>query len=137
LEIETGEILSEITGGEVDSILLAKERIAGLQYKDFVYPLIYSSEVNNEYLSAKIRGLTLKGPLEYASYKNYLIYNYHEQAEILSNKLEVYDSNAEDIAFKDILNRSVSNYAPDSFFIKDSYLFYVREKVELTSINLI
>jgi hypothetical protein len=116
-----------------------KQKIETQQYKDFIYPLTYSPGEENEsskYFSSRFADLPLKGPVEYAAYDNYLVYNYHEQREILGNKLEVYDNNIKEIVFKEILNRNVSGYVPDSFFIKDSYLFYVHEKTELTSIKL-
>ena len=139
LKIESGETLNELTVDEIDSIPLLKQKIEMQQYMDFAYPLTYSPGEENEsskYFSSRFAGSELKGPVEYANYDNYLVYNYHEQGEILGNKLEVYDNNIKEVVFKEILNRHVSSYVPDSFFIKDSYLFYVREKTELTSIKL-
>jgi hypothetical protein len=58
------------------------------------------------------------------------------ERQILSNVIRIKDTNSGKIILDETLNKITSSYVPDSFFIKDGYLFYVKEKKELTSINL-
>ncbi len=86
----------------------------------------------------------IKGAVEYVNSGDYLILNYHVSKGVnmknisenhLTNKLEIYDKK-NNLVFEDILNQKTSSYVPDSFFVKNGYLFYIKEKSELICINL-
>jgi hypothetical protein len=139
LQAETGNQEYEAS---VETILEAKAEWESGQYKDFIYPGSIPP-LNG------IRGLTLdvkiEGPVEYARFKNYIIYNYHADLGVdirditrkrLSNRLFIFDIASNRNVYKEVLNHTVSSYVPDSFFIRKDRLFYVKEKKELVCVLL-
>ncbi|RPI17324.1 MAG: DUF4905 domain-containing protein [Ignavibacteriae bacterium] len=119
------------------------------QYEGYFYPEIYvqgdEEDVIKEYFPVDVNSLKLEGPVEYIHFNNYLIYNYHEkkgidirniERQVLSNIINIIDLEKNKVVFKEALNKETSSYVPDSFFIKDGYLFFIREKKELTAVNL-
>lgn len=119
-------------------------------FTGFLYPVIFvkGNELDpriENYLTEKIKQVNYQGEIEYMDYGNLLIYNFHEDRGInpkdltvhnLTNKLEIFDFNANRIIHTETLNTDSVNYVPDSFFMKDGFLFYVKEKKELISIDL-
>jgi uncharacterized protein DUF4905 len=146
LSTGNGEILNEITGNDIEHIFLRRQKLENEKYADYLYPLIYKPEMENEessVLASIASNSKLSGHIEYVDFANYLIYNFHEntsneglEKQVLKNSLEIYDREKKQVVFSEVLNKEVLSYVPDSFFLKHSYLFYVREKKELTSINL-
>jgi hypothetical protein len=150
--------LSSSTGGIIDEyreeaqmydILAEKSVHDEKQYEGYLYPEIFTpgdeDDVIKTYLPEDVNSLKLEGPIEYIQYNNYLIYNYHEkkgidlkniERQILSNMINIIDLDKNKAVFRKALNKETSSYVPDSFFIKDNFLFFIREKKELTSINL-
>jgi hypothetical protein len=103
--------------------------------------------IKNNYkeLIDRLQTLKINGDVEYIEKGKYLIYNYHQNRGInlkdlsqsfLTNKLEILESINNNIIYEDILNAETSSYVPDSFFLKDNKLFYIKEKKELIVIDL-
>jgi hypothetical protein len=150
LNAGTGEIMEEFREDvQIINILGEKSDYEEKQYEDYSYPELFTpgDEENliKNYFSDDIKSLKLEGPLEYLQFNNFLIFNYHEKTgidlkniekQILSNVLKIIDLRKNKNIFNVTLNKETSSYVPDSFFVKDGYLFFIREKKELTSINL-
>jgi hypothetical protein len=133
-----------------DSLLELKKFNEERIFTGFLYPVIYvkGNEVTPQienYLHEKFKDVNYQGEIEYLDYGNLLIYNFHEDRGInpkdltvhnLINKLEIFDFDTKKIIHTEILNTDSVNYVPDSFFMKDGFLFYIREKKELISIDL-
>ncbi len=92
----------------------------------------------------KLKASNLTGAVEYINSNDYLVLNYHSSSgvnlknlneNLLTNKMEIYDKE-NNLIFEDILNQETSSYVPDSFFVKEGYLFHIKEKSELICINL-
>jgi len=119
-------------------------------FTGFLYPVIFvkGNEIDpriENYLTEKIKQVNYQGEIEYLDYGNLLIYNFHEDRGInpkdltihnLTNILEIFNFDANKIIHTETLNTDSVNYVPDSFFMKDGFLFYVKEKKELVSIDL-
>ena len=133
-----------------DSLLELKKFNEERVFTGFLYPVIYahSREINpaaEHYISERFNDTKYTGEIEYLDYGNLLIYNFHEDRGVnpkdltvhsLENKLEVYDFDSNKIIHTETLNTDSVNYVPDSFFMKDGFLFYIKEKKELVSIDL-
>jgi hypothetical protein len=151
LNSSNGEVL-EIYEDEniADSLLELKRFNEEKMFAGFTYPKIYierneSDEKSEKYFKKRLKEVKYFGELEYINYNDLLIYNFHADrgvnlkditAHNLSNLLEIYNTNSERIIHDEILNSDALNYVPDSFFIKDGLLFYIKEKKELTLIDL-
>jgi len=136
IDANTGRDRKEVT---VESIVSRKEEVESSLYQDFIYP-----EPDQTGL-IDLSGLKHEGPVEYIKFKGYIIYNYHEYKGVgirnveknrLTNKLLIRDSASDKIVFSETLNKNVTGYVPDSFFIRKDCLFYVREKRELVCVSL-
>lgn len=150
VKAETGDLMEEFREEvQIINILGEKSEYEEKQYEGYFYPeLFIPGDENNlikSYFPDDIKLLKLEGPVEYIQFNNYLIYNYHEmkgidirniERQLLSNVLSIIDLGNNKKVFHETLNKETSSYVPDSFFVKDGYLFFIKEKKELTSINL-
>jgi hypothetical protein len=149
---QVGKIIKEFKEEpDILTVLQLKSDSEKLFYSNFIYAEIYGDDSStqehavNSYLKDRIKGLKISGSLEMIKYHDHLIYNYHQDKGIdmkninlrtLSNILEIYDMTKNKIVYQDILNSTTSNYVPDSFFIKDKMLFYIKEKKNLLTLKL-
>ena len=85
----------------------------------------------------------LVGNVESVDHNNLLIFNFHEkltgnskQQALLKNTLKVLDKPTGNILYAAVLNAESSTVIPESFFIQNETLFFVREKCELTALHL-
>lgn len=136
---ETGCDIGEVTP---DDALSVKNQTESLLYKDFVYPEMLNG---HNKLSGILGNMKYLGEVECIEFKNLLIFNIHEFKGVdihditrknVTNRLFIRDSESNKIIFEETLNKNVSGYVPDSFFIRKDQLFYVKEKKELISIKL-
>ncbi len=103
-------------------------------FEDYYFPKIIQKngtdpEISN--LIGKIKSDSIiKGPVEYIKYGGLLLYNYHKLNNFnsLTNCFEALEIEKEKIIFKQVLNKSTNNFAPDSFFVNRDKLFLLREK---------
>lgn len=152
LNINNGDIVEEYDDEDTEEYLMGirnaydSERYANLLNTD-----VYSDNVDvleNEistYFSNYFQNVNILGGIEYIRFDDLLIYNYHRDIGVdlkdlnrrnIRNVLEIYDLNKNSIIYSEVLNELAANYVPDSFFVNDGYLFFVKEKKELTIINL-
>jgi hypothetical protein len=149
LNANSGEIIEELrTDEEMIKIIEQKKENDLKMYDGYLYPEIYNLSENDLVFEAEVDfadKAKIEGPLEFIRFNNFLIFNYHiKQAidlknierQILSNILHVKDKAAGKLIHTETLNKITSSYVPDSFFMKDGYLFYVKEKKDLISINM-
>ncbi len=149
LNANSGEIIEELrTDDEMIKVIEQKNENDLKMYDGYLYPEIYNLSENNLVFEADVDvgdKAKIEGPLEFIRFNDFLIYNYHIkqgidlkniERQILSNILYVKNKAAGKLIHTETLNKITSSYVPDSFFIKDGYLFYVKEKKELISINM-
>lgn len=152
LDPKNGNIIEEYKDDSKILVLLReKSDREKIFYSDFIYPEIYETDSSTHgssvdtYIKERIKSLKISGNLEMIKYHDYLIYNYHLDNGIdmknlnlrnLSNILEIYDMTKDKMVYWDTLNNITANYVPDSFFIKDKILFYIKEKKNLITMKL-
>ena len=85
----------------------------------------------------------LRGPVEFVRSNGMLVFNYHaltgrdeKNMDVLQNRLCVVEEEGSKRIFADVLNESTPSPVPDSFFLDDRTLYYIKNKNTLVSIQL-
>jgi hypothetical protein len=151
LDAVNGKIIEKYEDDKIaDSLLELKKYNEEKLFSGFLYPEIFihgkeDDSYTGNYFTARFDGIKYSGEIEFIDTVNLLIYNYHVIEGInlkditkqkLSNKLEIIDKKSGKLIHEEKLNTDAVNYVPDSFFIKDGFLFYIKEKKELVIIDL-
>jgi hypothetical protein len=152
LDTDTGEITEEYKNTDSESSLIQIQNIyESAHYSKFQNARIYlpddeSVEIDvQSHFNKKFRDIKYLGSVEYIKHNSYLVYNYHADKGInlkdinernVSNILEIHNLENEEYGYYEVINKEAVNYVPDSFFINDGYLFFVKERKELIIINL-
>ncbi|MEK9138042.1 MAG: hypothetical protein AAB393_13025, partial [Bacteroidota bacterium] len=83
------------------------------------------------------------GPIEAAEKDGLLFFCYHEKGGngdkktlSLLNVLKVADLERGNLVFAETLNTSVQAVVPDSFFISENLLYFIRERTMLTAVDI-
>ncbi|MBZ0198646.1 MAG: DUF4905 domain-containing protein [Ignavibacteriaceae bacterium] len=129
LDGESGDVKKEL-GGDFSYVNQKKEEHEK-DFSNYIFPEIAES-------SLQATGIFLKEKEEnnisgyiYSAEKNGLLFiNYHiaEEGGALTNIIKIIEINRERVIFKETLNKKIKVYIPDSFFIKDDFLFLLKEK---------
>lgn len=151
LDSNNGNILETYEDEKIaDSLLELKQFNEEKMFTGFIYPEIYIegniiNPLAEKYLMERFKDVKFMGEIEFIDYEGLIIYNFHADAGVnlkditlpnLSNRLEIFDLGQGKFIHEEILNTDVVNYVPDSFFIRDGFLFYIKEKKELVMIEL-
>lgn len=75
---------------------------------------------------------------EYIDANDHLIFSYYDRIQpgSLVNRLVVYDKSEEKILLTETLNNSTPAPVPDSFFMFDNVLYFIKNKTELVAYSL-
>ena len=145
VDIQSGEYIEEL-GEDSDSINILREKsFDSISYDGYLFPETYSTSVikNNSSLSDFMQELrqnhVIVGEIEFILLDNYILLNCHGPLKngYLKNTFMAIEILSKKIIFKEELNSQAKAFVPDSFFIKDNFLFLLIEKNKLTvcSIN--
>ena len=106
--------------------------------QNYLFPDYFkrSDSVSNKYEKYLQQILTdniIKGDVNYLIIKNLLMFNYHEVSKIntLNNIFTAVDLAKNKILLKETLDKNLINLMPESFFVKDNYLFLIVDKTKL------
>ncbi len=138
LDYLTGNVLEDF-GNDTSTInKLKEESDAKLWEQNYLFPEYfnrnYSAEKDYEkYLQQLLTGKVIKGEINYLNYKDILLFNYHEvsKSNTLSNEFAAVDLFKNKILLKETLDKNLINLMPESFFVKDNFLFLIVDKTKL------
>lgn len=137
LDVKTGKT-AEYLESEYETVnKLRYDAEKEKDYSGYKFPKIFHENETDlkvkENILNVIEGIDKEGPVEFVKYDDHLLFNYHENkgAEGLQNILRIIDLKKNEEVKKVSLNINVNAYAPDSFFIKDNFLFTLIEKTRL------
>ena len=138
LDYLTGNIVEDM-GNDALMINNLKEKSEEEFYEqNYFFPEYFNrnSPVENEwqkYLSNILTENAVKGEISYLKFKDLLLFNYHEisKSNTINNIFVVVDLSKNKIILKEILDKSLSNLMPESFFVKDDFLFLIVDKTKL------
>jgi hypothetical protein len=149
LDIKTGDKIRSLSESEHIEILDLRNKNEDYIYENSNYPIVYNRSEAEESISKVIENVCAKEGevqnIEYIQKGSLLIFNYYVKFTTDSkntdklnyeNKFVVYDIEKECILFEDILNKRTNYCVPDNFFIKNNFLFYLKEKNLLNCIKL-
>lgn len=138
LDYLTGNVIEDF-GIDVAIVNELKEKSEKEFYEqNYFFPEYFNrnSSVENEwqkYLSNALTENVIKGEISYLRFKDFLLFNYHEvsKSNTLNNIFTVVDLSKNKIILKEILDKSLSSLMPESFFVKDKFLFLIVDKTKV------
>jgi outer membrane protein assembly factor BamB len=142
----TGEVERELSEGNENPLFLRERE--GVLHQDFTFPEVLGRGPSGESeLELTMRSYCepdkVVGNIEYVHRDDLLFFNYHERSSplsvdppILKNTFIVVSMKRSRALYSEVLNEKVHAPTPDSFFLKDSQLFYVKNKSLLVAIRL-
>lgn len=138
LDYLTGNIVNDF-GNDSNIINQLKEKADEKFWEqNYLFPEYFSRNgpAENEYQKHLVQVLNnnvIKGDLSYLKIENLLMYNFHEvsKANTLNNLFVAFDLIKNKILLKENLDKNLVNLMPESFFVRDSYLFLIVDKTKL------
>lgn len=79
------------------------------------------------------------GPIEVLRKGNACLFSYHEKGKTpgtLRNILNIVSISSGERLFAETLDESVQSVVPDSFFVQDEILYFVKDRGQLTAVNI-
>lgn len=143
LDCNTGELIKTL-GNEVSEINNLREQALNKQsFEEYIFPQTFYSEnilpekvskIFNEIKSEKV----IAGNIEYALFKDFLFFNYHEVLNngSLRNILKGINLTENKFVMEEILIDETRAFVPDSFFFRENLMFLLKEKIWLVVYKL-
>ncbi|MEO8231541.1 MAG: DUF4905 domain-containing protein [Ignavibacteriota bacterium] len=144
LDYLTGNVIEDM-GNDALTINNLKEKSEEEFYEqNYFFPEYFNrnSPVENEgqnYLSNVLTKNVIKGEISYLKFKDLLLFSYHEvsKSNTINNIFVVVDLSKNKIILKEILDKSLSSLMPESFFVKNEFLFLIVDKTKLLVYKII
>ena len=140
LDILTGELKEEL--GDNYQLLnnIRNDAESKKDWSVYGYPKSMSEaeglivEVINKYSS----GYEIAGEIEFNTYKNYLMFNFHSKTKegSFDNHFYLIDLDSRKVLNDEILNKNAPSLFKDAFFVYKNFLFLLKEKNEVLIFNL-
>jgi hypothetical protein len=108
------------------------------------YPELYSQRQVDSEVATSIQQITggnaLEGWIEYLLRSNILLVSYYRKensstSATLENILTVYDTERKEKRFSEIIVKSVQVPSPDTFFVKDEFVYFIKDQNTLTALR--
>ena len=138
LDYLTGNVADEF-GTDAAKLQQSKEKAEKNFVKhNYLFPEYFkrNDDVNEEYQKYLQNVLTnniIKGEVNYLKIENLLMFNYHEvsKTNTLNNIFTAVDLAKDKILLSETLDKNLVNLMPESFFVKDNFLFLIVDKTKL------
>jgi len=138
LDYLTGNILEDF-GNDVTVINQLKEKVDEDFWKqNYNFPENFNrndplDETYKKHLHQILTENVIKGELNYLKMNDLLMFNYHEvsKSNTLNNIFVAVDLSKNKIVLKEYLDKNLINLMPESFFVKDNFLFLIVDKTKL------
>ncbi len=134
LDYYTGELISELSD-DFNQIGHLKDLRESEVYKNYRFPEVYNHSGNE--IDSIIEGLRsellISGKIDYFVTRDLLLLSYHTILNDgkLQNNFRALDIKSKMVIFDEILNKEITNYIPDSFFLINDLVFLLKEKETL------
>ena len=148
LDINTGTIITE----QSDNLDLMQELRQKVVQKEFerqqnvIFPELFDENETDSVIKTIVQGMTegkaLEGWIEYFSRSDVLIVSHYRhtqnksESSLLNNILSVYDLKSEKMLYNEVIAEDVKTPSPDSFFIKNDLLFFIKHQTMLTALQV-
>lgn len=140
LEIESGNIIANLGNEEQSKLFL--NSIPEKDYSKYIFTKMLGendTQPNQKDIVSTIIGENLYSNLcEFIDYNDYFIFNYYDKIapHSLINRLIVYDKIDKKPVLFETLNESTPAPVPDSFFMYENNLYFIKNKVKLIGYSL-
>lgn len=146
IDINTGTVLNEYADNldvfhELRRQVLQKES-EGIQSTTF--PELYNQRQVDSDVATIIQQITggnvLEGWIEYLLRSNILLVSYYQKenssaSATLENIFTVYDTELRETRFNEIIVKRVQVPSPDTFFLKDEFVYFIKNQNTLTALQ--
>lgn len=141
LALDTGEILETYDQGIEQLFALRQLARQEDQSSLFRFPLVFEGKDTTKAESLMLRDIRRKpvaGNVEYLQKDDFLLYNYHVRTSEKEheNRFVILDVRRGRELFSEVLARKAPAPAPDSFFLKESTVYFVKDQHTLVSLPL-
>jgi hypothetical protein len=146
IDIETGSILHEYSENLDDLHELRKtaQKINTETQADLIFPELFINTRNDLTVETIVRQITAKNALqdsiEILLQNKILFVSYYQREEesedsTLRNVLTMYDTQKERTLFTEVLMHNMRIPSPDTFFVKDTFVYFVKNQRILTGLQ--
>jgi hypothetical protein len=146
IDINTGTVLNEYADN-LDSLhelrrQVLKNESEGMQ--GTIFPELYNQRQVDSEAAAIVQQITggnaLEGWIEYLLQSNILLVSYYRKEKFsasttLENILTVYDTERREMRFNEIIVKGVQVPSPDKFFVKDEFVYFIKNQNILTALR--
>lgn len=144
LDYLTGNVIEDF-GNDTTVINQLKEQYdTKFWEQNYFFPEYFNrssqaEEDYQKYLQQVLTEKVIKGEISYLNYEGILLFNYHEvsKSNTLSNEFVAIDLLKNKILLKETLDKNMINLMPESFFVKDNFLFLIVDKTKLLVYQII
>ena len=138
LDYLTGNIIEEL-GSDVSIINPIKEKVdKDFWRQNYLFPEYFNrtedaNEGYKKYLSNVLTSKVIKGEISYLIVEDLLLFNYHEVAKnnSFTNIFSAVNLIKNKVVLEETLDKNLTNLMPESFFVKDNFLFLIVDKTKL------
>ena len=138
LDYLTGNVLKDFGNDTSPINKLKEESDAKFWEQNCRFPEYFNRNNTTEkdyqkYFKQVLTEKVIKGEISYLNYEGILLFNYHEVAKsnALSNEFATVDLLKNKFLLKQTLDKNLINLMPESFFVKDNFLFLIIDKTKL------
>lgn len=138
LDYLTGEIVQDF-GNDVSIINQLKEKLdEEFWQQNYLFPEYFNrnepiTEVHQKYIQNVLDEKVVKGEVSFMKINDLLLFNYHEvsKTNTLTNTFSAIDLSRNKVLLNETLDKNLVNLMPESFFVKDNFLFLIVDKTKL------
>ena len=138
LDYLTGEIVQDF-GNDVSIINLLKEKLdEEFWQQNYLFPEYFNrnepiTEIYQKYIQNVLDEKVIKGEVSFLKINDLLLFNYHEvsKTNTLTNSFIAIDLSRNKVLLNETLDKNLVNLMPESFFVKDNFLFLIVDKTKL------
>jgi len=146
IDINTGTMLNEFADN-LDSLHELRRQVLQKESESMqstVFPKLYSQREDNSEAATAIQLITggnaLEGWIEYLLRNNILVVSHYRKenssaSATLENILTVYDIERREKRFSEIIMKGVQVPSPDTFFVKDEFVYFIKNQDTLTALR--
>jgi len=144
LDYLTGDVIDDL-GTDISIVKQIKEKADEEFWKqNYLFPSFFNRnddavEIHEKHLQDLINNKAIKGEISFIKINDILLYSFHEvnKNNLLNNIFYSYDLLKNKILFEETLDKNLINLMPESFFIKDNFLFLIVDKTKLVIYKII
>jgi hypothetical protein len=138
LDYLTGNIIQDF-GNDVSILNQLKEKVdEEFWQQNYLFPEPFNrneivTDAYQKYIQKILDENIVKGEVNFMKIKDLLLFNYHEisKTNTYTNIFTAVDLTKNKILLSETLDKNLTNLMPESFFVKDNFLFLIVDKTKL------